>query len=257
MADSKITVSERRHTRTETIRPGPPNPLRTLATMAGFALVVAGLWWGTAHPVSATLNGTAGFEELITSAAALVAWTLTAWILLIAIAAVLSTAPGRFGQAALWCADRITPAAVRHLVRATIGIATLAVPYAATVPAGATLTTPSSVACAEHTGTPDELPGVGRPQVTRPVVHDPGDHTLEHPDGPEPPPSQPEQERRPVVTVQQGDTLWDIAARHLDPDAGNPAVARESARWHAVNRDVIGHDPDLIHPGMRLHPPEP
>jgi hypothetical protein len=48
----------------------------------------------------------------------------------------------------------------------------------------------------------------------------------------------------PVVVVRAGDTLWDLAD--------------ESPAWHriyALNRDVIGPDPDLIRPGQQLRLP--
>lgn len=46
-----------------------------------------------------------------------------------------------------------------------------------------------------------------------------------------------------TVTVVEGDTLWDLSATHL----GDPT------RWveiYALNKDVIGENPDLIHPGQ-------
>jgi len=33
------------------------------------------------------------------------------------------------------------------------------------------------------------------------------------------------------------------------------AIDRSWPRWHAANRDVIGPDPDLLHPGQRLQHP--
>ena len=50
------------------------------------------------------------------------------------------------------------------------------------------------------------------------------------------------------VVVRRGDTLWDIAARHLGPDASAAEVAAEWPRWHAANRDVIGARPRPAHP---------
>jgi nucleoid-associated protein YgaU len=58
------------------------------------------------------------------------------------------------------------------------------------------------------------------------------------------------------VVVRRGDTLWAIAAGALGPGPGNAATARACARWHSTNRDVIGPDADLIHPGQRLTPPK-
>ena len=57
------------------------------------------------------------------------------------------------------------------------------------------------------------------------------------------------------VVVRPGDTLWAIARRSLPTSASNAQIARECVRWYAANRDVIGEDPDLIHPSQRLTPP--
>ena len=58
-----------------------------------------------------------------------------------------------------------------------------------------------------------------------------------------------------VITVAAGDTLWDIAGAQLGPDATTADIAAEWPRWFLANRQVIGDDPDLIHPGERLAPP--
>jgi hypothetical protein len=57
------------------------------------------------------------------------------------------------------------------------------------------------------------------------------------------------------VIVKPGDTLWAIAARSLPPGASDADIARACTRWYASNRDVIGDDPDLIHPLQHLTPP--
>ena len=57
------------------------------------------------------------------------------------------------------------------------------------------------------------------------------------------------------VVVRRGDTLWDISARHLGPQATAQDVAESWPRWYAANRDVIGEDPHLIRPGQRLVAP--
>ena len=60
---------------------------------------------------------------------------------------------------------------------------------------------------------------------------------------------------QPKVVVQSGDTLWAIARARLGPSADFADTAHAVDRWHAANREVIGDDPDLIHPGQRLDPP--
>lgn len=57
------------------------------------------------------------------------------------------------------------------------------------------------------------------------------------------------------VTVRRGDSLWQIAARHLGPGAGDAEIALAWPAWYALNADVIGTDPDLIHPGLQLRVP--
>jgi nucleoid-associated protein YgaU len=58
-----------------------------------------------------------------------------------------------------------------------------------------------------------------------------------------------------AVVVRRGDSLWDLAARQLGPDASAADVAAEWPRWYAANRAVIGPDPGRILPGQRLVAP--
>lgn len=58
-----------------------------------------------------------------------------------------------------------------------------------------------------------------------------------------------------TVVVHRGDTLWDIAARHLDEGASAAEIAAAWPAWYEANRDVIGPDPDLILPGQQLQAP--
>ncbi len=61
-----------------------------------------------------------------------------------------------------------------------------------------------------------------------------------------------------IYVVQPGDTLWGIAAAHLElPDdmaarASEAAIAEAWPLWYAANREVIGPDPDHIKPGQRF-----
>lgn len=55
-----------------------------------------------------------------------------------------------------------------------------------------------------------------------------------------------------AYVVRSGDSLWSIARAHPAP-AGDVET-----RWRAIwrhNRDVVGDDPDLIHPGQALRLP--
>jgi nucleoid-associated protein YgaU len=57
------------------------------------------------------------------------------------------------------------------------------------------------------------------------------------------------------VVVRRGDTLWSIAARHLEPTAAAADINIAWHQWFAANREVIGDDPGLILPGQLLSPP--
>jgi nucleoid-associated protein YgaU len=52
--------------------------------------------------------------------------------------------------------------------------------------------------------------------------------------------------------VRPGDSLWSIAQAH---PAGDVDVERRWRSIWAANRDVVGADPDLIHPGQALRLP--
>lgn len=59
-----------------------------------------------------------------------------------------------------------------------------------------------------------------------------------------------------TATVRPGDSLWSIAERHLPPDATDAQVAHAVTSWYSQNREVIGDDPDIIHPGQQLREPK-
>ncbi|WGW10686.1 hypothetical protein LWF01_11140 [Saxibacter everestensis] len=94
--------------------------------------------------------------------------------------------------------------------------------------------------------------------------HTPPDPDPDPDPGPDPEPQPqhkpPDPDQRPpgsnYVTVRAGDTLWQLAAQDLGATATPRQIARSSAEWHRVNREIIGADPDLLMPGQRLRPPQ-
>lgn len=138
-------------------------------------------------------------------------------------------------------AARVTPAAVRRVLAAGLGaglgLGLMAPATASDVDLGWGVTSTSGDATAATP--PGSTPA---PSVPSPV-----------------PPPTTTTAKAPVdaapgtVVVAQGDTLWDIAARHL----AHPTAAEVAAAWPAwweANRDVVA-DPDLIHPGQELRAP--
>ncbi|MDR6176708.1 hypothetical protein QE364_001420 [Nocardioides zeae] len=57
---------------------------------------------------------------------------------------------------------------------------------------------------------------------------------------------------RPHHVVVAGDDLWSVAVAHLPAGADDAAVLDATLALHRANADVLGPDPDLIHPGQRL-----
>lgn len=59
----------------------------------------------------------------------------------------------------------------------------------------------------------------------------------------------------PRVVVEQGDSLWSIAAAHLPAGASDAAIAAAWPHWYEANRTLIGADPDVLLVGQSLEVP--
>lgn len=57
------------------------------------------------------------------------------------------------------------------------------------------------------------------------------------------------------VIVQAGDSLWSIAAAHLDAGASTARIAAAWPRWYAANKKLIGPNPDQLALGLVLQAP--
>lgn len=53
--------------------------------------------------------------------------------------------------------------------------------------------------------------------------------------------------------VAPGESLWRIAAADLGPEASDAEIAALTLGLYDTHREVVGPDPDLIHPGMEIH----
>lgn len=56
-----------------------------------------------------------------------------------------------------------------------------------------------------------------------------------------------------TYVVERGDSLWRIARAVLQRSGSEPSGAAVASFWRSIydyNRDTIGDDPDLIHPGQ-------
>lgn len=225
------------------------------AALAASVSLIAALAWASAKPVHAVWAGTATFDLWLGAAAAAFAWLIAAWLALSVLTALAISIPGRLGQLAAVVATRVAPAVLLRILTVGVGISTLTAPVTlAGAYATGEITGHPHNGTVASAGTADSaaLPEIGRPAVAAPATAGLGmslrpPSTATHP--------RPAAESS-VVTVRHGDTLWDIAARHLGPGCTTAQIADAWPRWFAKNRDTIGADPDAIHPGMRLYAPD-
>ncbi|MFB9163355.1 MULTISPECIES: LysM peptidoglycan-binding domain-containing protein [Arthrobacter] len=229
---------------------------------SGFALLR--LQWG-----GRSMAPTLGFPELLGVAGAGIGFALLCWWLFALCCACLSAFAQRFGAHRLsTLTARWSPAFMRRVVAAIIGINLLGAPLAGAAQA-------AGVAPLWHTLTVSTAPisgAVSTPSPSSPPV-DPlwVPHTPDiAPDllirtSPREPADQPEFQEDPTaasgdlrsgdVVVKKGDTLWGIVAEALGPYSTDVEVALAWPQWYGTNRSTIGADPNLILPGQILHAP--
>lgn len=136
--------------------------------------------------------------------------------------------------------SRIAPATWRKVVGASLGAA---VASGAAVPAIAATDPAPDNAGWVHVETVHEEP---RSHSAAPLAVTPIAAASEAPDS----------EATPTVTVAPGDSLWSIAADHGVTD-GSAAEINDAWRdLYDHNREAVGDDPGLIHPGDTLALPE-
>lgn len=61
-----------------------------------------------------------------------------------------------------------------------------------------------------------------------------------------------QEEERPVVVVNPGDTLWTISQQRLHQNATPQEIMNETERIHQLNRSQIGNNPNLLLVGQQL-----
>jgi hypothetical protein len=180
------------------------------------------------HSMPVDLDTVAGGDALVRAVLALAVLVGVRWL----VPVVLRTArrlPGRLGAAAADLGRALRPGLARRLGAAVIGLGVPVVAALAELP-------PASAVAVDHHGL------VGRPVLPRPEAR--------------PPAAGAAGRTAATVVVRPGDTLWDIARRHLPGTASSAEIAAAWPRWYAANRAAIGPDPALLRPGTRLRSPD-
>ena len=241
-----------------------PSPTRLVLVGLTVAAAVAGAGWSLGEALRDTTAlvlapGRTSVEELVVAASAAAALVLLLWVALGLLTSVVAVVPGRLGGLGRRMRDSIAPETVRRCAGLLLGVAVAS----ACGPAGAVAQEVANVR------TVDAVDVGAAPDAPLP---------LWVADTSAPPPPTPDWTPRPVrvlppvsltaprppqaaepaeVVVRRGDTLWDLAAARLAPDAEDAEIAAAWQAWWERNRLVIGPDPDLILPGQVLVVPTP
>lgn len=236
-----------------------PRPGRFALVAGGVAVGVVAAGWALTTVLRASLTtvlepGRTSIDELVTALSSAVALGLLLWVSTGLLVSVLGTLPGRVGGLAGRVRDRVAPAAVRRCAGILLGV-TIA---GSLVPGAAATQTAVAAAAPAPSWTVASAAAVASAAVPEPA---PEPEWTPAPVRPQPPVSLTAQrtevadEAPAEVVVRRGDTLWDLAAAHLTPEATDSEIAAAWQRWYAENRSVIGPDPDLILPGQVLTVP--
>ena len=233
---------------------------------SGLLLAAAGEPPAAALRSLSTLSASANPTAPVVAAVTVLAWLLVIWLAVVVVVGAAAALPGAGGRTAAALARRLSPAAVRRIIELGLGV-TLAATATGASPALAAAS-PNPPAPAAHLAQVD--PAVVAPEgASHPSGSPWRSGGLDWPVPQGGAPSHPP-ERQPgaapagglePVVVQPGGCLWHIAQAQLQAEGAVEAtptqVAQSWPRWWAANREVIGADPHLVHPGMRLSPPPP
>jgi nucleoid-associated protein YgaU len=239
-------------------------------------------------------NPTADPVDAVVASLAMLAEALAAYLLLVAALGTATSLPGILGDLAKAALRLVSTARLQKAVEAVLGgvmlaNATLAPGmqggFAVTRPAPPPASTGStrSTAVVSPEATSSEVVAAGVLNVVRgaalgraststvpgspgvaplgpagPAVGPGPSRSGKRPEGRAPDPAHGRRAgvARVVHVVARGDTLWEIAERHLPAPRRQPSeIARYWPRIYAANRGVIGTDPDRLLPGMRLSIP--
>lgn len=235
--------------------------------LLGFSLVFSGTSLLRLH--AGTLGTSVHFElaEVLGIVAAAAGVALLCWWIFALVCTCLTTwAQSRGSIKVARFSESFSPAFMRRLVAAVLGLNLLAAPLAhaetapgvdpqwhaeivATAPADIESPSPDeSTPVLPHwvPHAPDTDPGLLLGPATRPNAT-PGKGSLQGPGLPGADPTE--------VVVQRGDSLWSIVAAALGPFSTEVDVAHAWPAWYQANRATIGPDPHLIFPGQVLQAP--
>lgn len=219
-----------------------------------------------------------GFEDQLGVAANTAGLIVTVWWAMSFVIAVAAALLDRCGNArAASAAGKFTPAFMRRLALAAVGLQLVTAPLAAASPLPAVTGSPGGAApAASAAWTPAKVPATTGPPPPAVVstpgpAPQPGAPAVAHPQWrplspvvePGPLAGRPLRQQQAggesaEVTVRPGDSLWSLSSDRLGPFASDVDIAVDWPLIYQANRDIIGGDPNLLRPGQVLQlPPGP
>ena len=241
--------------------PKPAGTVRTLAAAClAFAVAAPLLVLLVAGPETIRTATSPGADAaaMLAGLAVVVVAIVTLRLVVTLLAVTVAALPGTCGRAGQRVAAAWSPVLLRGLVRAALGLTVAGGPLVAGTAAFAdppTFPTLDRVVATTVAPAPPATKGlpVSAPGPTGTTATPTTLTTLTTPTTPTTPTNP--RAAVHVVVVRAGDTLWDIAARHLPTGHTDADVARSWPRWYAANRAVIGPDAGQIRPGQQLVAP--
>jgi nucleoid-associated protein YgaU len=197
-----------------------------------------------------------GSDAAVAELADAALWLAAAWLAVGLAAASAAALPGVAGRICGHIAGAVLPRALYKIVAGAAGIGVLMSPVLA-----------GAVAPGVSGGNPA---GSNRTQANAPLPTPawPSIDSLPAPVWPSSPPTSTtpptaapsldasRAQRSGAVVVRPGDSLWRIAADRLAANPSDQRIAAVWPRWYALNRSVVGNNPDHIVPGQVLHVPD-
>lgn len=257
------------------------NYLRDLATVLSLALF-GGFFYATGHAQLSSVaqrwggswfnyDAAAPFsakdvEFALGLACGTVGFLLLAWLVLSALFGVLSALAARVGLRRVSKATgTLSPRFMKSLVGLVFGVSLLAAPGAFADEVGGTIDVPSP-AFVSQSITVESTPAEETPAPKVEAAASPSSFKIKEKETMH---GIPAQELSSVVASGQrqsalgqrevavltGDSLWEIVANHLGPQATTSEIHAEWPKWYERNKSVIGENPDLILPGTVLTNP--
>ena len=215
-----------------------------------------------------------GFEDQLGVAANTAGLIVVVWWVMSFVLAVAAAFLDRCGNArAASAAGKFTPAFMRRLALAALGLQLVTAPLATASPLPALPGSPGAAPAASAAWMPTAVPATPgtpppavsstpgpAPQPGAPAVANPQWRPISPAVEPGPLAGRPLRQPQPgaqstEVTVRPGDSLWTLSSARLGPFASDVDIALDWPLIYQANRNIIGANPHLLRPGQVLQLP--